>query len=518
MTKYRGLAGSLTAGEELVPGVFALSEMVQHNQSLVCGSGPIKITTPSDQWAYAVTFPFHRPADSGSARDVLLLRVEVEVYCGRIGIGCIAGDTQTYVCPEMDCGPEDGPTVMELPLEHADCGECGWMVVRNTAEDNQCSHAVLRSIRTFRTGASRIPDLVSAEEHSIPSIGSAQSTRNGSPNGTTAKFRVALTHTSRHFESTRCSREELIRRYTAPRRLLDLPPFEELPPPPAHLYSGGLSILDVAVERGAAHMMARRCIDSPYKIQQATLAGARLVLCFENFLAVLPTVDAPLENVDLRPGSPWRIDDNWFAGLHTIFPVNEDVCIVSSSGADAVLWVDLRNREVIHRWRLPSDLYGVNYDLTPEMSVNRHYIHNDIQLGHLNCAYPDGKGGCYVSLLAQGDIGHVDEHGRYSLLARGYVGCHGVRVARNGDVYFSDSCSGRLMQLESDGSVSERCAVDSLWLHDVEQVDPDLYVFCMGDRNEVALVDVTKGQERGRFAFGNRGVNVQFVSVLGDAS
>jgi hypothetical protein len=86
----------------------------------------------------------------------------------------------------------------------------------------------------------------------------------------------------------------------------------------------------------------------------------------------------------------------------------------------------------------------VNYELTPAMPVNRHYIHNDIQLGHLNSAYPDGKNGCYLSTLAQGDIGHVSEDGQYEVLARGYVGCHGIRVAQNGrDLYFSDSCSGR---------------------------------------------------------------------------
>ena len=54
--------------------------------------------------------------------------------------------------------------------------------------------------------------------------------------------------------------------------------------------------------------------------------------------------------------------------------------LVSSSGSDAALWVDLRTRKVIRRWRLPSDIYGVNYELTPAMPVSRHYIHNDIQL------------------------------------------------------------------------------------------------------------------------------------------
>jgi hypothetical protein len=239
------------------------------------------------------------------------------------------------------------------------------------------------------------------------------------------------------------------------------------------------------------------------------------VLCFEDFLAVISDIERSVADVDLRPGSEWRIDDNWFGGLHTVFAVNDDVCIVSSAGADAVLWVDLSARRVIRRWRLPAQLYGVNYELSPDMSVADHYIHNDIQLGHLNCAYPDGRGGCFISTLIQGDIGHVDQAGNYSLLDRGYVGCHGVRLAHNGrDLYFADSCSGRLMRIEPGRRAGEVTRVDSKWLHDVEQVDVNLFWFCLGDKNEAALIDVTHDRELGRFAFGNRGADVQFASIV----
>jgi hypothetical protein len=55
------------------------------------------------------------------------------------------------------------------------------------------------------------------------------------------------------------------------------------------------------------------------------------------------------------------------------------------------------------------------------------------------------------------------------------LGCHDVRVAHNGhDVYFSDSCSGRLMRLNPDGSVREWRIVNSRWLHEVEQADSKL--------------------------------------------
>jgi len=508
------LAVSLTPREELIPGAFALCDVVRHNESLVSGSGPIDVTTPPDQWAYAIAFPYRRPSASGAHGEVLLVRVEAEVHAGRIGVGCVSSDFQNYVGTQVDCTPGDGSAVLKLPLRHFSSANGGWLVVRNTAEGNRPSRATVRSIRTFRTAASRIPDLVESEPRPIPAVGPAQATRSRSRRRKSGRFRIALTHTSRTWDWSRCTRRDMIRRYSDPKRLLNLPPFEELPPPPTHLYSGGLSLLDLAVDADEVNLMAVRSVESAFKVQHATVVGARLVLCFENFLVVLPTNDAPLESLDLRPGSPWRIDDNWFSGLHTVFPVSDDICLVSSSGSDAVMWVDLRTRKVIRRWRLPADIYGVNYELTPAMSVSRHYIHNEIQLGHLNCAYPEGNGGCYISTLAQGDIGHVDEDGRYSLLARGYVGCHGVRVAHNGrDIYFSDSCSGRLMRLEPDGSVGKWWSVNSRWLHDVEQADSDLYVFCLGDRNEVALVDVSNGEERGRFAFDHCGLNVQFVSV-----
>ena len=74
------------------------------------------------------------------------------------------------------------------------------------------------------------------------------------------------------------------------------------------------------------------------------------------------------------------------------------------------------------------------------MSVQDHHIANDIQLGHLNCAYPDGHGGFWVSTLGQGDIGHVMPNGDYELIASGFVGCHGIRYSDElGYLYFSDS-------------------------------------------------------------------------------
>jgi hypothetical protein len=499
----------------LSPGAFELPDAVIHNQSIVTGFAPMDITARGVQWAFVVSFPLRPEAFRSAGGKLLRVTVEAEVKSGRIGIGCVTHDYSAYLTTETDRGPEHGNSVLEIVVERQDGDGCAWLVVRNTAEGGAPSRVLIRSIRTFKTDVTRIPDLVDVQPLNIPMIPSRSEGPRGPESGETGRhFQLLLTHTSRSWDWTRCSREFLAQRAADPARLRKLPRFEDLPPVENHLYSGGLTVLDLAVDGDVAHVTARRCIDSRYKIQHANMVGSRLVLCFENFLAVLPGVRQPAEEVDLRPGSPWRIDDPWFSGLHTVFPVTDDICLVSSSGADAVLWVDLGSRRVIRRWRLPSEIYGFNYDLTPSMSVADHFIHNDIQLGHLNCAYPDDQGGCYVSTLFQGDIGHVDENGRYSLLARGQVGCHGIRVGRNGrDIYFADSCGGRLMRAEPGGGVTELWNADSRWLHDVEQVEADLYLFCLGDKNEIALVDLSTGQEINRLGLDCRGVNVQFVAI-----
>jgi hypothetical protein len=531
------IVGGLVLKEELSPGAFELSSVVIHNDTVVRRNGSLDITTPRAQWAFAVTFPFQPHAgEAGCAGMWLLVRIDGTVKSGRIGIGCVTADLRTYVSPELERTAEDGDTVIDLIVEPAGGAGPGSLVLRNTAGGGASSRVLVRGIRSYKIDQPRSPDLIQTEGSVVVNLACATASAAGpaevdgqSGNERAAapevavrhqapsrRFRVLLTHTSRGWDRTRCTREYLVQRYADPHRLRNLPRFEDLAPHRDHeLYNGGVTLLELSIEGSAVDLIARRCIDSRFKVQHASVVGRRLVLCFEDFLAVIPDIERSVADVDLRPGSEWRIDDNWFGGLHTVFAVNDDVCIVSSAGADAVLWVDLSARRVIRRWRLPAQLYGVNYELSPDMSVTDHYIHNDIQLGHLNCAYPDGRGGCFISTLIQGDIGHVDGDGRYSLLDRGYVGCHGVRLAQNGrDLYFADSCSGRLMRIAPGRRAGQVMCVESQWLHDVEQVDVDLFWFCLGDKNQAALVDVTHNRELGRFAFGNRGAEVQFASIV----
>ena len=71
-----------------------------------------------------------------------------------------------------------------------------------------------------------------------------------------------------------------------------------------------------------------------------------------------------------------RIDDPWFAGLHTVFAVDATRCLVSASGPDAVLLLDLEptpRHPALARAR--AERYGRNYELTDQMFGPRPPLH-----------------------------------------------------------------------------------------------------------------------------------------------
>jgi hypothetical protein len=179
-----------------------------------------------------------------------------------------------------------------------------------------------------------------------------------------------------------------------------------------------------------------------------------------------------------------------------------------------VLWLDVVLGRVTRRWRLPSSIYRSNYALDETTWLSEHYIPNDIQLGHLNCAAPDGSSGAFVSVLGQGDIGHVDASGMYRLLATGHVGCHGVRYAPGDNLlYFCDSCGGTLMRIEGDGRVETLFDTGSHWLHDAVHLAGDLFLMTVGDRNQLVLADVRQGRTLAEWHFSAAEGTVQFLSV-----
>jgi hypothetical protein len=329
-------------------------------------------------------------------------------------------------------------------------------------------------------------------------------------------FSVLLSHSNRPVDFAQCSLDVLTRRYADPQRLDNLPALETLPAlDTLRHFPAGLTLLTLTLEAERATLEPVATFDPPrLKVQHAAMVGDLLVVCLEDALLTFDVPDFAALPPVLDIADAVRIDDPWFSGLHTVFATGPERCIVSASAPDAVLEVDLARRGVVRRQRLPAALYGHNYVLTETSDLRDHYIANDLQLTHINCASPDGKGGTVLSTLIQGDIGLLDAAGDYRILSHGHIGCHAARTTLGGDaVYFADTCRGTLVLIDRAGNELFRFAVDSRWLHDVQQVSGDLFLFCRGDRNRLDLVDIASGRIWLSEAFDTRGGAVQFVNI-----
>jgi hypothetical protein len=292
---------------------------------------------------------------------------------------------------------------------------------------------------------------------------------------------LCVTHTERPVDRQRCSLNFLEKRYASPQRLPPRLPFDELLPAWRHsTHTGDATVWDFPGDdftrpRLLAHLHPT---EPGHKLQD--------VLWHQGRLWVLGVDRLDVYDADLAHTA--RITDPWLSGGHTVTADGHGRLLVSCSASDAVLVIDERSHEVVHALRLPEELYGVNYPLARGDSVTDHYIPNDLQLTHLNCASP-WRGGIVVSTLIQGAIGWFDPAQQYHELLRGFVGCHGVRAEAGTDqLYFCDSCLGALVFWTSQRGIHSRLAADSAWLHDAQQLEGELFALSVADRNQVELV------------------------------
>lgn len=306
---------------------------------------------------------------------------------------------------------------------------------------------------------------------------------------------LALTHSSRSTNLARCSVQFLTRRFGHPDRLAQKPPFASLEPA-ERLYSGAASFYRVEMGSGGRFRLRRLgAVKRRDKIQHVGFAETReLLVGYEHFVERW-RLREPIEQL-ARIGDPAperRFEHPHLAGLHTVEPLGPTAAALSCSAADAVLLLDPETGEVRRELRLPEELYGEGYRLTPEMDLRRHYVDDGWQAAHVNAAFasPDGRW-LAVSTLIQGAIGLFDlESGAYRELTRGFVGCHGARFDDRGRIYFADSATGTLVVLDG-GRIARRFAVGSPWLHDVQQIDGGVFAFALSQPNELRLYDVDR--------------------------
>lgn len=488
---------------------------------------PLRVETIAHDGGYAVSFGID--ISPSAHHPNLRIIVDIAVETGAIGIGCLSQDFSSFVDVEnlISVGPR-----RKIYVAAGVPGSAKHLILRNASHEGASVarvHGI--EIRHVDAGEERRAAIQSslwdapvvASWHFHRSGGDAEAARR-----TLAALRnrlgsyltaltvpLAVTHTSRVWDRERCAQDFLRERYRRSDRLTGLPEFEELPSAEqARAYSGRLTLFDLTVDESGIHFTATRCIDSEHKVNHACKMGDQLVVCLDDYLAVLP---ASLNLFEDRGRRIERIDDPWFAGLQMIFPVDDTHCVISASAPDALMLLDLPQRRVVRRWRVPAERYGRNYELTETMSVHDHFIANDMQLTHLNCAYPDGRGGFWISTLAQGDIGYVAADGAYEVVASGFVGCHGIRDSRELDcLYFSDSCTGHLIGIGADRAPRVIGTVDSRWLHDAQHLAGDLFLLSLGDRNAIVVLDTASNTEVARFDMRVRGENVQFLNLVGE--
>jgi len=315
------------------------------------------------------------------------------------------------------------------------------------------------------------------------------------------QFLLGVTHSTRAVDLARNSLNFLRARYRSTSRLENLPHFSDLTASELFQpYLGQATFWLIDTEAlGHAHLVAR--IDPGYKVQHGIYWKGRFVT----------GGDAVIEIRDREGRNVASASDPWLSGLHTVFPTPEGRLAAACSGSDAVLIFDPGGGEAVRRLRMPEEIYGKNYPLGPTDDTRAHYIHNDLQLTHLNCAFPCDDG-IYVSTLIQGALGLFALDGSYREILRGFIGCHGVRRTGPGVLLFADSCAGAACFVDiAARQVRERIDFDSRWLHDAEMLGGTICAGAVSDRNVVSLYGLETDSWLGDLPLDEFGASVMFL-------
>lgn len=291
---------------------------------------------------------------------------------------------------------------------------------------------------------------------------------------------ICLSHSSRPFEALRASPGSLAQRFSRDDRLDKLPEWRCLGPGGVPSWRNNISVWDFTSGLLEPPRLVS-FVERDFTANHAVVDDGELLVCGSTFL----------ELCDLSGERRRCTSHNWFAGGHTVATSDGEI-IVSCSASDAVLWFDRQTLELTRHWRVPPDVFGKNYDISPADDVREHYIATDYQLAHLNCAYPLGRGRVLITAFIQGSLGIVARNGGYRKIASGYVGAHGGRMSgkRRNTYYFADTPGGALVEVSEGGVKLRRCAVRSEWVHDVLWLDGSYFLFAVSDRNALELWDV----------------------------
>ena len=314
---------------------------------------------------------------------------------------------------------------------------------------------------------------------------------------------LCVTHSERSFVEARSALNTLETRFP-PERLTTLPPLESLAGIDSAVpFSGALSLWGIDEQNGF-QLTFLTSYNPDYKVQSAVF--------HQEFLLVYGA--DRLEILDTRLRAVKTITDPWIAGGHTVYP-DADGCVwVTSAPANAALKVDLQSGKIVKRLLMPQQ-YGRGYQLKTTDDVRQHWIPTDFQPTHINSAYPV-KDGILVTLWIPGAVGLFDaEHLSYREIVSGFRGCHGGRCEREtGALYVTDSPAGIVWFFDFEtGEIQGRLKIESVWLHDVDQIRGDIFAAGLSDKNEIQIVDKTTGEVLQRVGCDRFGQSVMFVNA-----
>lgn len=312
----------------------------------------------------------------------------------------------------------------------------------------------------------------------------------------------SVVHSDRSVDFGQCELNYLAKRYESANRLSSLPLFDSLKP--AHEYNpylGSVSLWQFKDSHSAEPVLLAHIRPSCYKPQHA--------LWHDKLLWIIGTESIYVYDAEFR--CVRIISDPWMAGGHTITQSGNGNLLTTWSASDSLITIDANSLSVCEKYRLPEVPYGSNYHLKRIDSVIDHYIHNDLQLTHINAAWPY-QGGTLVSLLIPGAIGWFDSVGNYQEIIRGFVGCHGVRTDHAGQIYFCDSCMGTVNFINRNGELLRRVDCASRWLHDALEIEAGLFAIAAADRNSIDIVDFTSKELILKIEASEFGESVQFLS------
>jgi methyltransferase FkbM-like protein len=129
----------------------ALFELSDHQ---VCNGAHLQngdlfvLTTPSQQWSYALRIPVRENARVALPHySTVAIRIEALINSGRVGFGVVGTDGSTYLTPEQEWGSSNSVVSFDLTVSGPPSGSA--LVIRNTDSTGESSRVSIRSLTTF---------------------------------------------------------------------------------------------------------------------------------------------------------------------------------------------------------------------------------------------------------------------------------------------------------------------------------------------------------------------------------